>query len=222
MPVLGIDCTSRSTNVGISADGIILNEINADLGRQQSSKLPLLVEGLLSELSMDISEIEFIAVAKGPGYYTGIRTGIAYAAALARALKIKVIPLSSLELSVYDMRGNIIPVASVIKARQNFIYGALYFPDGERMKLQIYPTFCSAAMFAKHLAKYPEAVIVGNDLETYAKEFFTLTNKKLSRDTKTGGQAALMGEYYKNISVQPEEIRGEYLREPDIGPTVQY
>ncbi len=218
MPVLGIDCTTRSTNIGISSEGIILDEINIELGRLQSTKLPLLVEDLMSNLSMVLSEIELISVAKGPGYYTGIRTGIAYAAALAEALHIKVVPISALELFVYDLRDRGIPLAPVIKARQNYIYGALYFSDGEKLRAKVQPKFCRAADFADLLIKYPDALIVGADLDIY-QEFISLPNKTLSRTSGTGGQAALMGEYYRDLSVGPEEIRGEYLREPDIGPT---
>ena len=220
MPVLGIDCTSKSTNVGISSEGVILAETNIELGRQQSAKLPLIVDDLISGLSITLSEINLIAAAKGPGYYTGIRTGIAYAAALAVSLNIKVVPVSAMELSVYDLRRDKIPLAPVFKARQGFVYGALYFSDGIKLKPEICPKFYKADDFAERLAKYPGALIVGYDLDMYKNEFMHLPNERLSRETRTGGQAALMGEYYCSLSLSPEKIRGEYLREPDIGPTV--
>ncbi len=68
----------------------MLSEISLELGRQQSSRLPLLVEDMLSDLSIKISELDLVAAANGPGYYTGIRTGIAYSAALAKALGIRI------------------------------------------------------------------------------------------------------------------------------------
>ncbi|MCK9437693.1 MAG: tRNA (adenosine(37)-N6)-threonylcarbamoyltransferase complex dimerization subunit type 1 TsaB, partial [Synergistaceae bacterium] len=74
MKVLGIDCTTKFTNIGIVSDGAVLSEISLELGRQQSSRLPLLVEDMLSDLSIEISELDLVAAANGPGYYTGIRT----------------------------------------------------------------------------------------------------------------------------------------------------
>ena len=75
MKILGIDCTTKFTNVAAASDGAVLAEVSLELGRKQSSLLPLIVERVLSESSMKLSELELIAAANGPGYYTGIRTG---------------------------------------------------------------------------------------------------------------------------------------------------
>ena len=65
MKVLGIDCTTKFTNIGIVSDGAVLSEISLELGRQQSSRLPLLVEDMLSDLSIEISELDLVAAANG-------------------------------------------------------------------------------------------------------------------------------------------------------------
>ncbi len=218
MKVLGIDCTTKFTNIGIASEGALLSEISLELGRQQSSCLPLIVEGMLLKLSIDISELDLIAAANGPGYYTGIRTGIAYSAALAKALGIRILPVSSLETLVHDLRTMGIPIAPVIKARQNCIYCALYFSDGRELKPFVYPKFCTAAEFADFLFLYPDAMLVGKDVKLF-NEFSALPNNVLPRTVGRPGQTALMGEYYKELSISPDKIQGAYLREPDIGPT---
>lgn len=218
MKVLGIDCTTKFTNIGITSYGGVLSEISLELGRQQSSRLPVLVEEMLSSLSIEISELDLIAVANGPGYYTGIRTGIAYSAALAQALGIKILPISSLEAFVHDLRNTGLPLAPVFKARQNCVYCALYFSDGSQLKPFVYPKFCTAEEFADFLTHYPEALIVGKDA-TIFNEFSVLPNNILPRSVGRPAQTALMGEYYKEFSVTPDKILGVYLREPDIGPT---
>lgn len=220
MITLGIDCTTKSTNIGIASDGIILGETNLELGRQQSAKLPLLVERLLDETSTSLAEINLIAAAKGPGYYTGIRTGVAYAAALAEALGVSAVPLSTMELFVYDLRTQKRPLASILKARQSYAYCALYISDGENLTAKLSPSFCKAAEFAEILKDYPDALIVGADREIY-QELFSLPNETLSRISGSGGQAALMGEARCSLRIAPSLLRGEYLREPDIGPTTQ-
>ena len=63
MKILGIDCTTKFTNVAIASDGAILSEVSLELGRQQSSQLPLIVEKMLSDTSVKISELELIAAA---------------------------------------------------------------------------------------------------------------------------------------------------------------
>lgn len=218
MKVLGIDCTTKFTNIGIVSDGAVLSEISLELGRQQSSRLPLLVEDMLSDLSIKISELDLVVAANGPGYYTGIRTGIAYSAALAKAIGIRILPVSSLETFVHDLRTMGTPLAPVIKARQNCIYCALYFSDGRELKPFVYPKFCTAAEFADFLGLYPDAMLVGKDVSLF-NEFSGLPNNILERTVGRPGQTALLGEYYKELSISPDKIQGAYLREPDIGPT---
>lgn len=218
MKILGIDCTTKFTNVAAVSDGAVLAEVSLELGRKQSSLLPLIVERVLSESSMKLSELELIAAANGPGYYTGIRTGIAYSAALAKGLGINILPVSSLETFVHDLRTAGIPLAPIIKARQNCIYCALYFSDGRELKPFVYPKFCTAAEFADFLTLYPETLLVGDDVALF-KEFSVLPNNVLPRATGRPGQTALIGEYQKHLSIPPEMIQGAYLREPDIGPT---
>ncbi len=110
-----------------------------------------------------------------------------------------------------------IPLAPVVKARQNCIYCALYFSDGRELKPFVYPKFCPAAEFADFLMLYPETLLVGNDVALF-KEFSALPNNILPRAAGRPGQTALIGEYYKELSISPEMIQGAYLREPDIGP----
>jgi tRNA threonylcarbamoyladenosine biosynthesis protein TsaB len=218
MITLGIDCSTKMTNVGLSQDGMALDEVNLELGRQQSAKLPVLVEQLLKENGLSFADLGLIAVAAGPGYYTGIRTGVAYAAALAEALRLKVTPLSTLELFVYDLRNIEKPLAPVLRARRSSFYGAVYTSDGENLTAVVKPLFCKPAQFTEILEKYKDAIIVGSDAELYP-ELIELPNERLKRLSGSGGQAAVMGEKYCDKAVPPKLLRGVYLREPDIGPT---
>ncbi|MCE5201436.1 MAG: tRNA (adenosine(37)-N6)-threonylcarbamoyltransferase complex dimerization subunit type 1 TsaB [Synergistaceae bacterium] len=218
MAVLGIDCTTKWTDIGISQDGIVLGEMNLELGRAQSARLPIMVAGLLCETCMTLSDIDLIAAANGPGYYTGIRTGVAYAAALAESLSINVVPVSTMELFVYDLRYKGVPLIPVLKARKNSVYCAIYLSDGKDLTTEIPPRFCTAAECASLVTNYPDGLVVGSDRELY-QELISLPNKNIPRPSGLGGQVPLMGERYRRYSVAPEKLRGEYLREPDIGPT---
>ena len=87
MITLAVDCSGRWTSVGLASGGAVLAEHSAMLGRKQSEALPLIAEEVLKRAGVGLSDIELIAVAAGPGSYTGIRAGIAYGAALAEALR---------------------------------------------------------------------------------------------------------------------------------------
>lgn len=218
MIVLGIDCSTKITNVGVSQDGVVLAEANLELGRRQSAQLPVIAAQALKDCALAGGDIDLIAVASGPGYYTGIRTGVAYAAALAEALGIMVVPLSTLELFVYDLRGRGVPLAPVLKARRNSFYAAVFNSDGENLSPAVAPLFCKPAQFTEKLAKFKDALLIGSDAELYP-ELLELPLEWIKRLSGSGGQAALMGEKYSSRAILPKLLRGTYLREPDIGPT---
>lgn len=217
MITLGIDCSTKVTTLGIARDDMVIAEFAEELGRSQSSKLPLLVDNLLREASLSLRDIDIIAAGTGPGYYTGIRSGVAYAAALAQALSLKVVPLSTLEIFVSDLCEKERFLAPVLRARKSSFYCALYSSDGKNLSAVIDPAYMKSAQFAEILSEYPEALIVGSDAELY-DELKSLANRTIARLSGSGGQVALMGYKYRISAVSPECIRGVYLREPDIGP----
>lgn len=219
MIILGIDCSTRKTNVALIKEDKIIGEISVELGRKQSTELPLLVERLLLNADIDLNEINYIAVGNGPGYYTGIRTGVAYSSALAEALNIKVIPVSTLLSLSYDLREQYNYIAPVLKARKYSLYCALYEFVGGEYREVIKPTFCKAAIFAERLKKYKDAIIVGADSILYP-ELKTLPNPTDKRMSGPGRNIAELGRKNYKDAVAPIYLKGAYLREPDIGATV--
>ena len=220
MIVLGIDCTTKWTNIGISDNDTVLGEINEELGRKQASQLPLMVEKLTETCSLTLSDVDVIAAASGPGYYTGIRTGIAYASSLALALGLKIIPLATTELFVYDLRKTEKILVPVIKARSDSFYTAIYESDSSSLIPIMPPTFISSAQFAEKIKLYPSAAIVGSDVNLYPN-IKNLDGKRIERSCGSGGDAALLGYSKRDDAAEPYKIKGQYLREPDIGPTKQ-
>lgn len=219
MILLGIDCTTKRTNIGLIKGNIVLGEISVELGRQQSQKLPILVEKILLDSDLKLKDINYIAAASGPGYYTGIRTGIAYSAALAEALQIKVIPVSTMLSFVYDLRTTYKYVAPLLKARQFSLYYALYKFSKEGYETVIEPNYSKAKDFVFNLRSYPQAVITGIDSCLYP-EIQNLPNNRIDRLSGKGSNIAILGSRMISYAIQPSELKGKYLRAPDIGATV--
>ena len=208
MAVLGINCAGRWTNVGVAEGGEILAETNRELARRQSELLPSITEETLAAAGVALGDISLVALGTGPGYYTGIRAGIAYGAALARALGVKAVPLSSLELFVWDMMDEYELLAPVFRARTSHCYAALYESRGGALN----------EVVAEKLAAYPSAAIVSPDIEQYPA-LAQCGCAVVPRESASGGACAVMGGGRAALAVAPELIRGTYLRAPDIGPT---
>ena len=96
--MLVLDCSLRLTGVAVARCGEVLSRESADLGRRQAAELPMKAERVLAAAGMAFADIGLTAVTSGPGYFTGIRVGAAYAAALAYGLGVRLVPVSSLEM----------------------------------------------------------------------------------------------------------------------------
>ena len=114
MNILAIDCCLRLTGVSVNK-----SFEQKDLGRRQSQELPLMTERILSENNLSWNDIDYIALTNGPGYFTGIRVGAAYATGIAYACGIKIIPVSTLELLSHNFSKKTL---ALIYAGHGFVY----------------------------------------------------------------------------------------------------
>ena len=79
-------------------DGRVIETMQEDLGRKQSQELPLMAEDMMNRHSLTWDSLDYVALTNGPGYFTGLRVGAAYASGLAFASNAQIIPVSSLEM----------------------------------------------------------------------------------------------------------------------------
>lgn len=85
-------------------DGVITDSVQQDLGRKQTAELPEMVRGMLERNAIAFDAVDYVALTNGPGYFTGIRVGAAYASGLAYASGAKIIPVSSLDMLTESYR----------------------------------------------------------------------------------------------------------------------
>ena len=117
--ILAIDCCLKLTGAALSVDGEIIAREQEDLGRRQSAELPLMAERVMHGYSWDA--LDYVALTNGPGYFTGLRVGAAYACGVAYASHAKIIPLSSLEILAHSSRlsGQVL---AVVYAGHGYVY----------------------------------------------------------------------------------------------------
>ncbi len=216
--ILGIDCSTRKTNVGIAIEGKPIGEINLDLGRGQSASLPLVTEQLLNFFDINLNMIDRIAVTVGPGYFTGIRVGISYATALGEGLGVPVIPICSLEAVVYgSCLGSHMVNVPLIWGSRKTIYAGAYTIENDRTVSLLPVDAYSVPIFEEFLNDLKKTpILLSPDSERYRELFknkaFTVRHCSIS-----GGSVASMAFQKINLSVEPTEIKARYCREPDIG-----
>ena len=206
--VLALDSGLRLTGAVVARGGAVLAQESADLGRRQAAELPLMVERVLTESGLAFSDVGLMAVTCGPGYFTGIRVGVAYAAALAYGLAVRVVPVPSLVMlaaSRPDPSDG--EVLAVVYAGRGFVYAASFGSGSDALPVGEYGGEVLRSWMARH-----GAVAVSDDpvraAEAAGLDFPLLTARP------SAAKAAEIAWRSRALAVSPLELRAVYCRAP--------
>ena len=130
MLTLAIDTSTNILSLALVQDGIVLSRLDEPTKNNQSAILMSRVETLLKSKDFRATDLTNIAVAIGPGSYTGIRVGVAAAKSLGYALNIPVTGISSLAVMAKASGVDTGVVASMIDARRGTVFAGVYGSSG--------------------------------------------------------------------------------------------
>lgn len=127
--VLAIDTTTEKCTLAISVNGEIAS-IKASGSNSHADEILSLLDTLLAKAKITLNDIHCIALANGPGSFTGIRIGLSVVQGLAYGLNVPVICVGSLELMAYQIathnvnihRSEIKALCPAIDARMGDVY----------------------------------------------------------------------------------------------------
>lgn len=144
--ILNIETSTEVCSVNVSENGKLLFEKESPEGLNHSELLTVFIEEIFKENNLDMKSIDAIAVAKGPGSYTGLRIGVSVAKGLCYALDKPLIAISTLDaMGIYASRNpkefgienddteNQL-FCPMIDARRMEVYTALYNLNGEQLE----------------------------------------------------------------------------------------
>lgn len=126
MLVLGIDTATLVCSVGLSQKGKTVGEYTLNIKKTHSQRLLPLIHQLLEATGFQARDIQGIAVACGPGSFTGIRIGIATAKGLAQALEVPLVGIPTLDIIAAQFLHTDYLVCPILDARRQQVYTAFY------------------------------------------------------------------------------------------------
>ena len=126
MKILGIDSSSLVASVAIVEDDIMIAEYTTNFKKTHSQTLLPMIDEITKMTGISLDEIDYIAVAGGPGSFTGLRIGSATAKGLGLALKKDLVHIPTLEALAYTQFGTDNLVCPIMDARRNQVYTGLY------------------------------------------------------------------------------------------------
>ena len=138
MKILALETSAKAVSAAVSENGRILASGYQDTGLTHSRTLMPIVEHILKNTDLKLSDMDAIAVAVGPGSFTGIRIGVSTAKGLAWGAQKPAIGVSTLEAMAYHgiAAGEGALVCTAMDARRSQIYNALFeIRDGKPRRL---------------------------------------------------------------------------------------
>ncbi len=223
--ILAINTSTPQFGIALmDLEGSVHAEIFASRGKRHFGDLLPALRFLLKSTNLTMDDLDALAVAIGPGSFTGLRVGLAVVKGFSHALGIPVVGIPSLEALAWSMRDSSLPVAAVLPSRRGAFFTARFVFDGGKglvrstddlsLRLEDFPGFFDApTLFVG--SDYPaQAVllrnILGPDMVLAPPSFWGL---RASLVGARGLERFLAGDLDEVRTLSPL-----YLRPPDIRP----
>ncbi len=126
MKILALDSSGLVASVALAEDDNLIAEYTIQYKKTHSQTLLPMLEEIRRMVDLDMDTVDAIAVAAGPGSFTGLRIGSATAKGLAFAMEKPIIPVPTLEGLAWQMYGTDALVCPIMDARRNQVYTGLY------------------------------------------------------------------------------------------------
>ncbi len=130
--ILNLETATTNCSVSIADKGnLVCSKEENSANYSHSEQLHVFIEQALQEASMAFSDLDAIAVSKGPGSYTGLRIGVSAAKGLCFSLDVPLISIPTLKsmASQLDVKEDEVIVA-MLDARRMEVYSAVYDHHG--------------------------------------------------------------------------------------------
>lgn len=132
MLLLSIDTSTRGCSVAVHADSTLLASYDLTTDKSSSSMLTTLIKSAVEHSGYFLKDLDAVAVAKGPGSYTGLRVGVSTAKGLCYALDKPLIAINTLEAMSLQVipffQGNAL-FCPMIDARRMEVYASVFDAD---------------------------------------------------------------------------------------------
>lgn len=126
MKILALDSSGLVASVAIVEDDTLLGEYTINYKKTHSQTLLPMLDTVAQMIELDLDSIDAIAVAAGPGSFTGLRIGSATAKGLGLALNKPLIPVPTVDGLAYNLWGCRELVCPLMDARRSQTYTGLY------------------------------------------------------------------------------------------------
>lgn len=221
MLILGVTTATHQVGCAIGGHEGVLASAHSSRGKRHAETLVPSIDFVRRQARVDLAEISVVAVDIGPGLFTGLRVGIAAAKAMAHALRVPMIGISSLDLLAWPVRRTEREIVAVVDARRGEVFHARYkgTPGGvQRLTEPVVST--PDELGAELQASDTEFLLVGDGALRYAAQWDDMVRLEVAEQFLAHPSAASLVQLaharaIREDFVQPWQLEPLYLRPPD-------
>lgn len=130
MKILALESSATAASVALCQEEELIAQSFLHTGLTHSQTLLPMAQRLLADCGLTVGDLDLIAVAAGPGSFTGLRIGVAAAKGLAWAAQLPCAGCSTLEAMAWNLAGFSGQVCAAMDARRHQVYNARFQVDG--------------------------------------------------------------------------------------------
>jgi tRNA threonylcarbamoyladenosine biosynthesis protein TsaB len=136
MKILSIDTATESATCAVLDDKRLLGEIVFNYKKQHSVILMEIIDSLLKNLKLDITDMDGFVVSKGPGSFTGLRIGASLVKGLSQGTKKPFVGISTLDSLAFNMAYTAGIICPIMDALRGNVYTSLYEFENENLVIK--------------------------------------------------------------------------------------
>ena len=129
MLILAFETSAKAASVALTENGKLLGESYQNTGLTHSQTLMVMAEDALKQCGKSAADVDAVAVAEGPGSFTGVRIGVAAAKGFAWGKEIPCYGISTLEAMAESLGAFDGYVCPCMDARRSQVYNALFLAE---------------------------------------------------------------------------------------------
>lgn len=212
--ILGIETSTEQVGCAIGGQEGVLAAFSASRSRRHAETLAPAIDFVCKQAQIDLKQVRAIAIGVGPGLFTGLRVGIATAKAMALALRVPMVGLSSLDLLAYPLRHSTRAIVPVIDAKRGEVFTATYrHVPGGMQRLTEFSVVTPAELASDLEATTDDSLVIGDGALRYASLFSGNSRVELGTVGNAYPSATSLVEL-----AQPRALREEFVHASEIEP----
>lgn len=222
MKILAFDSSGLVASVAIVQDDNLIAEYTTNYKKTHSQTLLPMLDEVVRMTETDKKSFDLLAVAAGPGSFTGLRIGSATVKGLALAWDIPVVAVPTLEALAYNAWGSRRIICPIMDARRRQVYTGLYrFDKDDKMEVLMDQVPMDIDELIEVLGDRGEEVLfVGDGIDVYADTIrqkmtvpFSFAPAHMNKQRAGSVAVAAKRRYEEGIYTSGDDFAPEYLRQ---------